>query len=204
MTSIRSLSAGGVLAALLLGASLVLHAESSALPPGNLSPETERVLTILEGHVSDIDPTFQAESYLSKLTPPQQLEVARRLSADPSAAYVRYGVLLLVRLKHTEEAIAPIANLLLSGKDINGLFWSWVHYDDPCLTDSMSLRLGRYLLSRHGTLQGAERKRAEEYLAAGEPGGRFRAGTAQANLNAIEARMEQRRCRNSTVSAAAR
>jgi hypothetical protein len=195
-----STSAGGVLAAILLGASLALHAEPTPAAQGAVSPETQRVLAILQGHTADLDPTFQAESYLSKLTPEQQLEVARRLTVDPSAAYVRYGVLLLVRLKHTDEAIAPISNLLLTGNDVSGLFWAWVHYDDPCLTDSMSLRLGRYLLSRHDALQGAERKRAEEYLAAGAAG-RFRASAVRANLNAIEARLAQRRCVGLTASA---
>ena len=83
---------------------------------------------------------------------------------------------------------------------MSGLFWAWVHYDDPCLTDSMSLRLGRYLLSRHDALLGTEKKRAEEYLAAGVTG-RFRASTVRANLNAIEARLAQRRCVNLTTSA---
>jgi hypothetical protein len=192
-------SAGGVLAAVLLSASLALHAESTPSSQGGVSPETQRVLAILQGHTADLDPTFQAESYLSKLTPSQQLEVARRLAVDPSAAYVRYGVLLLVRLKHTDEAIAPISNLLLTGNDVSGLFWAWVHYDDPCLTDSMSLQLGRYLLSRHDALRGTERKRVEEYLAAGD--GRFRASAVRANLNAIEGRLAQRRCVNLTASA---
>jgi hypothetical protein len=201
MNRMSGTSAGGVLAAALLAASLTLHAESTPAPQGPVSPETQRVLTILQGHTADLDPTFQAESYLSKLTPTQQLEVARRLAVDPSAAYVRYGVLLLVRLKHTDEAIAPISKLLLTGNDVSGLFWAWVHYDDPCLTDAMSLRLGRYLLGAHDALQGTERKRAEEYLAAGAPAGRFRASTARANLNAIEARLAQRRCVNPTASA---
>ena len=46
------------------------------------SAEATRVLSMLKSHASDSDPTYGADSYLLTLTDSQQLEVARRLSAD--------------------------------------------------------------------------------------------------------------------------
>jgi hypothetical protein len=151
---------------------------------------------MLKSHASDSDPTYGADSYLLTLTDSQQLEVARQLSVDKQTAYANYGVKLLVRLKHADEAVAPTARLLLTGNDINGLFWSWRNYDDPCLTDSIRLQLGRYLLTRHDKLRGAERRRAEAYLARpdGSAGGRFEAETAAAGLRSIEARLQRNLC----------
>ena len=156
------------------------------------SPEAARVLSMLKSHASDSDPTYGADSYLLTLTDAQQLEVARRLSEDKSTAYANYGVKLLVRLKHEDEAVAPTARLLLTGKDIQGLFWSWRNYDDPCLMDSIRLQLGRYLLTRYGKLHGAERQRAEEYLAGADR--KFQVDTAQASLRSIEARLQRNLC----------
>jgi hypothetical protein len=179
----------------LVAALIFLCAGASTAAGEVASPATQRVYSILRSQASDSDGTYFADSYLFTLTPPQQLEVARTLSMDASTSYVRYGALLLVRLKHADEAIAPTAHLLLSGEDISGLFWSWLNFDDPCLTDSMTLLLGRYLLHEHPQLRGAEKKRAEEYLAGiGPPEHKFRMSAAQADLEAIAQRLEHRGC----------
>ena len=159
------------------------------------SPQVQRVYSMLKRAGSDGDSTYFSDSYLLTLTAPQQLEVARHLSAEPSTAYASYGALLLVRLKHADEAVAPTARLLLTGNDVSGLFWSWRNFDDPCLTDSITVQLGTYLLQRYPMLHGAERKRAERYFAdLGEPAGKFRIATAQSSLSAIEERLGHRGC----------
>jgi hypothetical protein len=186
-----------------LVAALVFLCAGASTAAGEVaSTATQRVYSILRSQASDSDATYFADSYLFTLTPPQQLEVARTLSMDPSTSYVRYGALLLVRLKHADEAIAPTAHLLLSGDDINGLFWSWLNFDDPCLTDSMTLQLGRYLLREHPQLRGAEKKRAEEYLAGlGPPEHKFRTSAAQADLQAIAQRLEHKGCHAASADA---
>jgi hypothetical protein len=167
------------------------------------STATQRVYAILRSQAADSDATYFADSYLFTLTPSQQLEVARTLSMDPTTAYERYGALLLVRLKHADEAIAPTAHLLLSGEDVSGLFWSWLNFDDPCLTDSMTLQLGRYLLREHPQLRGAEKKRAEDYLAGlGPPEHKFRMSAALADLQAIAQRLAHKGCHAASGDAA--
>jgi hypothetical protein len=161
------------------------------------SPEAARVFAMLKSHAADSDPTYGADSYLLTLTDSQQLEVARRLSTDKQTAYANYGVKLLVRLKHADEAVEPTARLLLDGKDINGLFWTWRNYDDPCLTDSIRLQLGRYLVGRYDKLHRAEKQRAEGYLAgagADRAAGKFQLSNAEADLRSIEARMQRNLC----------
>ena len=158
-------------------------------------PELEHVLSMLNKERASGDATFFTDSYLSTLTIPVQLEIARRLSADSSTQYASYGALLLVRLKHAEEAVAPTARLLLTGSDVSGLFWSWRNFDDPCLTDFMTVQLGSYLLRQHRTLHFAQRRRAEAYLATlGPPAGPFREDVAQANLRIIRDRLGGRGC----------
>jgi hypothetical protein len=58
--------------------------------------------------------------------------------------------------------------------------------------DSIRLQLGRYLLTRYGKLHGAERQRAEEYLAGADR--KFQVDTAQASLRSIEARLQHNLC----------
>jgi hypothetical protein len=159
------------------------------------SPQVQRVQAMLKRAGSDGDSTYFSDSYLLTLTPPQQLEVARRLSAESAAAYASYGALLLVRLRHTDEAVVPTARLLLTGNDVSELFWSWRNFDDPCLTDSIAVQLGNYLLQHYSGLHGAERKRAEKYLTdLGQPAERFRVPTAQSSLRALRERLSERGC----------
>jgi len=165
------------------------------------SPQVQRVFSLLQRERTSGDSTYFTDSYLTTLAPPQQLEVARRLSADESTAYASYGALLLVRLRHNEEAVAPTARLLLSGNDVSRLFWSWRNYDDPCLTDAMTLRLGTYLLRQYPTLHRAQRRLAETYLSGlGQPAGPFSLEGTRASLDAIEERLDLRGCVRPTTS----
>jgi hypothetical protein len=158
-------------------------------------PELQRVYSLLKKERANGDTTYFTDSYLSTLTPPVQLEIARRLSSDASADYASYGALLLVRLRHADEAVEPAARLLLAGNDLTALFWSLRNFDDPCLTNFMTLHLGNYLLHEHHGLHFAERRRAEAYLTGlGSATGEFREASVQASLNSIQARIEQQGC----------
>jgi hypothetical protein len=155
----------------------------------------DHVYSMLKSDTSASDPTYFVDSYLLTLTTEQQLEIARTLSTDATTAYARYGALLLVRLKHADEAVAPAAHLLLTGGDINELFWSWRNFDDPCLTDSMTLHLGRYLLGEYRKLPGTEKRRAEDYLVSiSDQARKFSVAHAQASLKSVEERLAQRGC----------
>jgi hypothetical protein len=61
----------------------------------------------------------------------------------------------------------------------------------------MTLQLGRYLLREHASLRGAQKTRAEQYLAGlGPAEHRFRMSAAQSSLHAIAERLEHKGCRD--------
>ena len=163
----------------------------------NLLPEVSEFYRLADKVAASDDLTSVNENYVSHLPPDRQLVLARALANEPSDRFRAYGVALLTNLKSDDEAVAPLAALVLEGKDVMGLFWGWMHGADPCLSDRMTLKLSGDLLSRLDHLNADQRKRAEDLLSevgTSAPKGFSRAETEK-HLTDLQAEFDRRHCK---------
>jgi HEAT repeat protein len=106
--------------------------------------------------------------FVKRLPQARQVQVARVMLRDPSAAIAYTGAGFLIRAGLEKETVPVLADMIAAGKVEteldNRLGWDWRHGDDPALFERMMARIGDYLkanLERYGE---EERERIRRVL----------------------------------------
>ena len=99
----------------------------------------------------------KAWGFVRRLPQARQVQVARAMTRDPSAAVAYTGAGFLIRAGLEKETVPVLADMIATGKvetELNNrLGWDWLHGDDPALFARMMARIGDYLkanLDRYG------------------------------------------------------
>lgn len=137
--------------------------------------------------------SLSAWLYVSKLSPEEQLKVARWAGDDPDARMKSQGVFLLVELGYEDEAVPGFAELVTAGHDLTALSWAWAHACDDLVGLRMFVKASYYLLAQLDGLTGSEREQAEQFLCSGRvvnPIAEFSRDAVVERLRKIEERLK--------------
>lgn len=136
-----------------------------------LTPRVQEFYRIIHAELDQGDECKAAREYLDRLSPQEQLDVARAISDDPDARIGYLGDSLLIALGHLDETVPSLAAIIASGRDETQLKgrigYDWLHSDDELLFPRMLLRISRYFLENLHKYTGDERRRVEHFLMGG-------------------------------------
>jgi len=112
-----------------------------------------------------------ALSFVAALPDADQLKVAQATALNPAASFRSYGISLLIKLRHEDDAVPKLAEMVAGGQDFTALYWGWIHSGDQSLERRMYLKLGRYFLSHADSFTTDGQRRFEEFLCQANPDG---------------------------------
>jgi len=144
---------------------------SQQQPQSQTTPQVQEFYRIIHFELDRDGECKAAQEYLDRLSPREQLNVARAIIDDPDARISYFGDSLLIARGHLDETIPSLAAIIASGRDemqLKGrIGYDWLHSDDELLFLRMLISLSNYFLAHLDKYRSEERSRVEHFLMGG-------------------------------------
>jgi hypothetical protein len=158
--------------------------DSGAQPPGEALVDRVRTLA---GSAKSVDEVAErAGSYVTGLSNSDKLLLGKALVDQAQPPFDVFGASILVSVGEEQVAGPVFARFVVSGGDMTGFFFSWMHGADSRTASRMYIAIAEDLLSQFDMLTEPQRDRARQFLTAEGLGPPITAFSEQAVRDRIE------------------